>query len=120
MNILQCLYKSFGAAFGASDAARFDAQIKRHMRKIAVDDTCDRPATCDECPCNKQTLFDYFYDLERNVWIAYDWIVPDYVHNSALKYSEIFVPTVDTIRISHILNRMINVCSSFEAVIFGA
>lgn len=105
----QCLYKSFGAAFGTDDCLRFDALIKRQMKKTLVEDTFDKPATCDECPCSKGTLFNYFFDAERNVWLAYDWIVPEYVHSSALNYSEIFVPTIDAIRINHNLNRMKNV-----------
>lgn len=105
----QCLYKSFGAAFAVDDRVRFDALIKRQMKKKPVADTSDRPATLDECPSSKQTLFDYFFDLKRSFWIAYDWIVPEYVHNSMLKYSAIFVPTVDAIRIQHVLNQMKNV-----------
>lgn len=79
------------------------------MKKVPVEDTVEKPATSGEYPCTKRTLFDYFFDLKRNAWIAYDWIIPEYVHNPQLKYSEIFVPTVDAVRIEHILNRMKNV-----------
>lgn len=105
----QCLYKSFGGALKAHDRVRFDALVKRHMKRSYAEDAIDRPATVVECPSDRETLFDYFFDLERNAWIAYDWIVPEYVHDSALKYSEIFVPTVDAVRINHTLSRMINV-----------
>lgn len=111
----QSLYKSFGAAFGADDCIRFDALIKRQFKRTLVEDTFETPATSQECPCSRRTLFDYFFDLERNVWLAYDWIVPEYVHNSSLKYNEIFVPTVDAIRINHILNQMRNV--SFRMIL---
>lgn len=79
------------------------------MKKLVVMDSIDKPAQTFECPTSKKTLYDYFFDLKQKLWIAYDWIVPQYVHNSSLKYNEIFVPTADAIRINHILNQLNNV-----------
>lgn len=79
------------------------------MEKVSVSDSIERPATDMECPSQKATLFDYFFDIKRRVWIAYDWIVPEYVHQSNLEHNEIFVPTADTMRINHILNQLANV-----------
>lgn len=80
------------------------------MQKSEIDDNIERPATVDECPTSKKSLFDYFFDCNRAAWIAYDWIVPQYIHDVNLKFNEIFVPTADSVRISQILNQLNNVC----------
>lgn len=80
------------------------------MQKPDCDDNIERPATINECPTSKKSLFDYFFDCNRAAWIAYDWIVPQYIHNANLKFNEIFVPTADFVRISQMLNQLNNVC----------
>lgn len=105
----QCLYKSLGATLLNDDCERFDEFVKSIMQKPTTIDTIDKPANIMECPTTKKTLYEYFFDFNRNVWIAYDWIVPQYIHDVNLKFNEIFVPTADTIRINQILNQLGNV-----------
>lgn len=80
------------------------------MRKADIDDSFERPATTHQCPTSKKTLFDYYFDCTRAAWIAYEWIVPQYIHDVQLKFNEIFVPTADSVRITKILNQLNNVC----------
>lgn len=80
------------------------------MQRPEIDDSPDRPANVDECPTSKKSLFDYFFDCNRAAWIAYDWIVPQYIHDVHLKYNDIFIPTAHSIRITQILNQVNNVC----------
>lgn len=80
------------------------------MQKVERSDDAERPATTDECPISKKTLFDYYFDWNRGAWIAYDWIVPQYIHDVNLKFNEIFVPTADSVRLGRILNQLNNVC----------
>lgn len=113
--IKQCLYKSIGATLHSDDRIHFDAFVKQLMKKpIILNDSIDQPANSNQCPGNKITLYQYYFDLKRYVWIAYDWIVPQYVHNSKLNYNEIFVPNADSVRINHILNQLSNVSKTME------
>lgn len=91
------------------DCTQFDAFIKNLMEKEIVNDSIEKPATTHQCPAAKKTLYEYFFDKQQKAWIAYDWIVPQYIHDVNLKFNEIFVPTADTVRINQILNQLSNV-----------
>lgn len=73
---------------------------------VNVTDTIDKPARTTQCPNSKATLYDYFLDIEKKQWIAWDWIVPNYSHDPSMKFSEILVPTVDTLRTGQLLALM--------------
>lgn len=90
----------------------FDGFVKNVMQKLNICDSVERPANVDECPTAMKSLFDYYFDCESGAWIAYDWIVPTYIHNVNLKFNEIFVPTADSIRLSQMLNQLNNVCNT--------
>lgn len=79
------------------------------MQRPKVDDSFELPASVDQCPNSKKSLFDYYFDCNRAAWIAYDWIVPQYIHDVNLRFNEIFVSTADSVRISQILNQLNNV-----------
>ena len=61
-----------------------------------------------ELPGN-QTLYEFFYDGEKKQWIPWSKMVPAYVHNPDLKFYEILVPTVDTVRATWLLEMMVNI-----------
>lgn len=46
----------------------------------------------------EKTLYDYYLDLNKNIWIPWRYLVPEYVHDRERHFSEILVPTVDTSR----------------------
>lgn len=81
---------------------------------MTFEDTIDIPANSFQTPTAKETLADYFFDKQKKCWIAWDWIVPTYVHNFSCKFSEILVPTADTLRNQCILNMMNKVCRTSE------
>lgn len=59
-------------------------------------------------------------DIKAKQWVAWEWIVPEYVHDSEIKFTEILVPTVDTVRTTWLLHNMNNVsnhCSSFSGIV---
>lgn len=101
-----------GAALHETDAMNFDEFVKSIMQKPNIDDNAECPAGVDACPTSMKTLFDYYFDCNRGVWIAYEWIVPMYIHDVNLKFNEIFVPTTASMRINRILNQLNNVCST--------
>lgn len=56
-----------------------------------------------------QTLYEYFYDGEEKKWIPWSKMVPVYKHNPDLKFYEILVPTVDTVRATWLLQMMVRI-----------
>lgn len=63
-------------------------------------------------PLGKPTFFDYYLDIEKREWVAYEWMVPEYIHNRETKFTEIMVPTIDTVRTTWLL-RLMNDVSAF-------
>lgn len=94
----------------ATDAMHFDEFVKNIMQKPEIEDSAERPAGVEACPTSMKTMFDYYFDCNRGVWIAYEWIVPQYIHDVNLEFNEIFVPTAASMRITRILNQLNNVC----------
>ena len=62
-----------------------------------------------EIPSAQPTLFEYFFDTKQLLWVPWLDVVPEYVHNPETKFSEILVPTVDTVRTTWLLELMVTV-----------
>uniref|UniRef100_A0A182NRZ8 AAA+ ATPase domain-containing protein n=1 Tax=Anopheles dirus TaxID=7168 RepID=A0A182NRZ8_9DIPT len=103
---IQCIYLSLGAALLEESRVRFDGFIKRKLEKTAAEDTQENPASTGQLPTLKPTLFDYFFDIERKQWLAWEWVIPSYEHDAGLHFSDILVPTMDTLKIEKILDLM--------------
>lgn len=54
----------------------------------------------------EKLLYDYFLDLEKNIWIPWRALVPNYVHDREKNFSDILVPTIDTLRTTWFVNMM--------------
>lgn len=52
------------------------------------------------------TLYDYCLELSTKCWEAWEWLVPEYVHDRDKKFSAILVPTVDTLRMTWLIKIM--------------
>uniref|UniRef100_A0A6E8V0M9 Dynein heavy chain 10, axonemal n=1 Tax=Anopheles coluzzii TaxID=1518534 RepID=A0A6E8V0M9_ANOCL len=98
---VQCVYLSLGAALLEESRIRFDGFVKRNLEMIAAEDTRESPATTGQLPTVKPTLFDYFFDIERKQWLAWEWVIPGYVHDATLHFSDIL-----TAVISHFLRHL--------------
>ena len=94
---LWCIVWSFGAALversQCEDRSAFDAFLKRLSGSGLVDGE-KIPVT--QLPSN--SLFDYNFDLETLQWTVWDQYLTPYSPPLSGKFSDIFVPTVDTIR----------------------
>lgn len=108
----QCVYNSLGATLIERDKPIFDEFLKRIAGFPAVADSPEKPASGGQLPNSKPTLYEYFYSREKGGWIAWEWIVPQYVHDPEMKFSEILVPTVDSTRTNKTLALMSEVCAS--------
>ncbi|XP_011184312.3 dynein axonemal heavy chain 10 [Zeugodacus cucurbitae] len=103
---LQCVYNSLGATLIERDKPIFDEFLKRIAGFPTVADAPDKPASGGQLPNSKPTLYEYFYSREKGCWIAWEWVVPQYVHDPEMKFSEILVPTVDSTRTNKTLALM--------------
>lgn len=111
---VQCIYFSLGASLIDESRTRFDDFMKKLNPLMAVQDSREKPANTTQCPSEKSTLYEYFFDLERREWIAWEWMIPEYVHNPSTKFSDILVPTVDTLRTEWVLSLMNQVSELIE------
>jgi dynein heavy chain len=101
---VQALYWSMGASLVEDSRIKFDKQLKYWSTMQTIDDKENHFAKAGELPSQFPTLFDYFFDIELQVWKP--WTVPQYVHDPAKRYNEILVPTIDTVRTEWLLNLM--------------
>lgn len=95
-----------GATLLDSARIRFDEFIKRVAGVPLVEDTKEKPAAAYQFPTNQPTLYDYTFDRDKMVWIAWEWLVPDYIHNRESNIYDILVPTIDTLKTEWYLQLM--------------
>jgi dynein heavy chain len=89
---IYCIYNSVGAALVADCRFDFDEFVKSQCSLLKQDDTVENKADSRHLPCSFPTLYDYYFDVQEQVWIAWKWIVPEYEHDSTKRFSEILVP----------------------------
>ncbi|OAF67720.1 1-alpha DHC [Intoshia linei] len=103
MTFIYALYWSLGASLITESQGSFDSHLKllaSMTEKSGEKDICG----IGELPTFYNTLYFYFWDVEKKVWISWVDIVPEYIHNPEVKFSNILVPTVDTVRAVWLLN----------------
>lgn len=106
---LQAIYGSLGACLVEKHQPVFDEYMKRQAGFPLVQDTFESPAEGGSFPQGKPTLYDYYWDIGKNVWMAWEWVVKPYSHDPLVKFSEILVPTVDNTRTNRLLSLMSDV-----------
>ncbi|PNF33091.1 Dynein heavy chain 10, axonemal [Cryptotermes secundus] len=100
---LQALYCSLGASLETEGRSQFDIYTKKLCGMPKFEDTLDNKATVGNLPSSQPTLYDYYFDHKNRCWMAWKWTVPEYVHDREKQFSEILVPTVDTVRTTWLL-----------------
>ncbi|KAF0291565.1 Dynein heavy chain 10, axonemal [Amphibalanus amphitrite] len=103
---IQSLYWSLGAGLEDADRTRFNDLMRDCGGLPGLADDGQRRAKGDEWPTTEPTMFDYFWDTSAAVWVPWRDKVPEYVHDPAVKFNDILVPTVDTVRTTWLLSLM--------------
>ncbi len=98
---LQAFIWSFGACLKQEDRIILDTFIKYLSGLSTV--PIDSKAKSGQLPNEKSLLFDHIFQLELDQWTKWDDLIPKYEHDRSKRFSEIFVSTVDTIRLGTIL-----------------
>lgn len=105
---LTALYWSLGAALVEESRIKFDAYVKKlsGLPEMSGEGAIAGPG---EIPIHYPTLFEYFFDPDLNKWVPWVDKVPEYEHKVGLKFHEILVPTVDTVRNTWLLELMVKI-----------
>lgn len=113
---LHCLVWAFGAPMHLRDQITVDEAIKALSGLGMVDEGDGMPYVAPGViPAHSPYLFDYMFDLEEFHWVQWRRLVPSYIHNVAVPYPEILVPTVETVKLEWILKEMFLVRMSLYA-----
>ncbi|XP_014779882.1 dynein axonemal heavy chain 10 isoform X2 [Octopus bimaculoides] len=104
---LLALYWSIGACIVDDHRSRFDDFVKG-VASLPCSSSGDL-ASAGEIPESDSTLYEFFFDPEKRNWIPWSKKVPQYIHNPMVKFREILVPTVDTVRCTWLLQLMVDI-----------
>lgn len=62
--------------------------------------------TLGHTPIKEPTLYEYYLDRKKELWIPWKMLVEPYIHVAEKKFSDILVPTEDSTRITWLLTLM--------------
>jgi dynein heavy chain len=94
---LQALIWSFGACLKQEDRVILDNFIK-YLSGLSIV-SAGLKAKSGQLPNEKPLLFDHIFQPELDRWIKWVDLIPKYEHDRSKRFTELLVPTVDTVRI---------------------
>lgn len=107
---IQALYLSLGELLiDVTSRHTFDETVKKLSGFLYSQGTYDRSnrQNLKYIPCDEPTWYDYFLDFNKLEWIPWKKAVPEYIHEHAVQFNDILVPTVESTRMIWIL-KLIN------------
>ncbi|CAH8518373.1 unnamed protein product [Schistosoma turkestanicum] len=104
------IYFCIGGTLVEEEREKFDKYVKSlaSLPGPSVEETVKNPAAAGTMPSAEPSLFDYYFDVQKQVWIPWRQLVPAYIHNKSIKFSEILVPTIETVRINWLIEKLVN------------
>ncbi|KAJ3349859.1 Dynein heavy chain 10, axonemal [Entophlyctis luteolus] len=102
---IQSIVWSIGATILEEDRNKFSDSVKKmsDLPQVHVAAT----TSAGQIPGNEKSLYDFFFDLSELQWISWTHYVPEYIHNRSAAFHEILVPTLDTVRHTWLLEKLI-------------
>ena len=99
---------SVGAAMLEDGRIKFDSLLKR-LAGLTSNPAEGIAVGPGEIPTQLSTLYEYFFDSTRSMWVPWTAIVPEYKHDPEVRFNEILVPTVDTVRTTWLVDLMVKI-----------
>nr|KAJ3423035.1 Dynein heavy chain 10, axonemal [Polyrhizophydium stewartii] len=103
---IQSLVWSLGASLLEEDRARFSDGLKKISELPLVNTNAS--IILGQLPGSEKLLYDYFFDAQELQWISWNNYVPPYEHSRSMPFHEILVPTLDTVRHTWLLQKLIS------------
>ncbi|VDO03424.1 unnamed protein product [Rodentolepis nana] len=108
--LLQALTFSIGSCLlNDSDRMAFDDKVKELSALPTIVEEGEEGIKEGFIPNTHPRLEDFYFDLEKRVWLPWSRIVPSYQHKPEIGFSEIFVPTRETIIMKWVLEKNVQV-----------
>ncbi|KAL9651290.1 hypothetical protein ABK040_001243 [Willaertia magna] len=112
---LECLFIfalmwSLGAVILDSDRKRFDDFVKKVTRWKSVDngESLTDNFVAAGCYPTRLTLYEYFFDVKEHQWKPWKVVVPEYQPVPGGRFSDIIIPTIDTVRYTTMLKTFVS------------
>jgi dynein heavy chain len=102
---IQSIIWSIGASLAATDRSKFSDAVKK-ISELPLNNS-NGSIIVGNIPGSDKLLYDYLFKVEDMTWIAWESQVPDYEHNRSTPFHEILVPTVDTVRHTWLLEKLV-------------
>ncbi|KAJ3114591.1 Dynein heavy chain 10, axonemal [Phlyctochytrium bullatum] len=102
---VQAIIWSIGAALLEEDRTRFSDAIKKTSELPLVHTAA--AISVGQLPGSDKSLYDYHFDTTELQWISWSHYVPSYEHNRNVAFHEILVPTMDTIKHTYLLEKLV-------------
>ena len=99
---------SVGASLLEEGRVKFDAYLKR-LSGLTINPSEFANVLADEIPSALPTLYDYYFNIEVQHWVPWTAKVPKYNHDPCMRFNEILVPTVDTVRSTWLVELMVQI-----------
>ncbi|KAI8814786.1 dynein heavy chain and region D6 of dynein motor-domain-containing protein [Cladochytrium replicatum] len=103
---IQSLIWSVGATLSEDDRNKFSDGIKKIAELPQVHTAA--PVVLGQLPGNEKSLYDYHFDHSELQWISWNNYVPSYEYKRNTPFYDILVPTMDTVRHTWLLDKLIN------------
>ncbi|KAJ1557345.1 Dynein heavy chain 10, axonemal, partial [Nowakowskiella sp. JEL0078] len=103
---IQSLIWAIGASLLEDDRHKFSEGVKKLAELPQIHTAA--PVMIGQLPGNEKHLYDYHFDANELQWIAWNNYVPPYEHKRNVPFYEVLVPTMDTVRHTWILEKLVN------------
>lgn len=104
---LQAFIWSFGCCLKQEDRIQLDSFIK-YLSGLSLVPSGSK-AKSGQLPNEKPLLFDHLFQPELDQWITWDTLIPKYEYDQSKRFNDIFIPTIDTIRLEWLMISMLNI-----------
>ncbi|KAJ3055760.1 Dynein heavy chain 10, axonemal [Rhizophlyctis rosea] len=104
---IQSLVWSVGSSLIEEDRNKFSDAVKKLSELPQVHSAAT--IVLGQLPGNEKSLYDYHFDPTELQWVPWNNYVPAYEHKRNMPFYEILVPTMDTVRHTWLLQKLMHI-----------